>query len=284
MGDDDDIWHPARIDIFNQLATEAPPRVTCIRFEKTCASGGSDIMCVEDVHTALADKRAMIETCKEYFLSAVRLRVLRDFLKKAKPGLIDSKYCDMAFRGFLTGYESALGGCTMSIDMETWEDAPTWLYFYRSGHDSVRSRRLAPDNDMLAAYVGRVERLAKDKGMDALIHIMQCCEGGLSGLIPRIENNVELGMATCAFNKCPEDDVINCMVSGASTWSNQDGLADVILAVMFLSGAHGIIMNRVWQNDCYSLKKKMDEHGEAVLSRVARYTLRDGEVCRNDAK
>lgn len=283
MGDDDDIWHPARIAIFDQLAAKAPPWATGIQCEKTCASGGSDIMCVEDVHTALADKRAVIKPYNEYFLSAVRFRVLRDFLSKAKPGLIDSKFCDVAFREFVKCYTPALGGGTFLIDMETWVEAPTWLYFYRSGHDSVRSRPLAPDKDMLAAYVGRVERLAKQRGMDALMYLIHRCEGGLAGQIPIIENNIELAMATCAFDSCPEEAVIKFM---EPTWSSigQEGFKDVILAIMYLSGVHGIIMNRVWQNDCYSLHKKMAEHGEVVLARVARYTVHDGEVFCNDAK
>ena len=157
--DDDDVWHPRRVEYYlngiAELEVEPSERVLalCVRGVAIGPFQGSDVeraIACGKVKTSKRNDHGL-----EHWMFGCRVSTLEDFLDRASEELIADRYCDMYLVKYLAYSEGFMCG---EIPVQASADAmpPMWegaLYAYRHERGAARFDQGMPESEIVRHLV-----------------------------------------------------------------------------------------------------------------------------------
>lgn len=144
FGDDDDLWCADRVATYAALSSSMPddadglslewasmPCDTCVAQELGC-SGDS-----ETVDELLRRGHASVECMSVYWMIACRLKAVCAFFDACAPPLVQSKFCDIAFKNFMLERRKCVRLSRKSEDAQSLLAQGRWLMYYDNVRDNV---------------------------------------------------------------------------------------------------------------------------------------------------
>lgn len=142
--DDDDIWHPNRLVMYDYAIKNIASQnlvdvdhINCPYYVESVGIDAKDYSTYTDVDKGIREGTIIkSKSGANYVFSCVRMERLHYFLKNANDELLDCAYADTRFCHFIQSEGRERGKRSMHLT-ECWQDG--WMYFYRHVSDPLGS-------------------------------------------------------------------------------------------------------------------------------------------------
>lgn len=139
FSDDDDIWHPERIETFTKACYTVDTHhsyidnIDCqVYAESTKCAIDKAVTSAKDVNRLFETRIATIVDGSNYVTNCVRFERLSFFIDNATKELLSCPFADVRFKAFLSS-----DGCLIGKQNDS-----NWMYYYRASDDSITSNKL----------------------------------------------------------------------------------------------------------------------------------------------
>ena len=136
FGDDDDVWHPDRVAIYKGLVGSTRSldglSLEWAAMPRTIEVGLADSTSIDNL---LQGGLASVNQMSVYFMIACKLGAVREFFEVCPPSLVESKFCDIAFKNYMLERMQTERVKPHSHEGRSLIEQGRWLIYYNNELD-----------------------------------------------------------------------------------------------------------------------------------------------------